>query len=170
MKLIIRVTLLIIAVIITQIALAQKSLKPGTTTIILLRHAEKDTINGQDPPLSAMGKKRAKRLAKQFPKVSPNAFYSTNFIRTKETVTPWSKLAGKQIKIYDAAKQPEFASMLTKQKGKTIVVVGHSNTIPQLVNLIIGKDKYSPLPDAEYSKIFIVTIKNGKAEDKLITY
>ncbi len=170
MKLMFRVTLLIIAVIITHTTLAQKSSEPGTTTIILLRHAEKDTINGEDPPLSVTGKKRAKRLAKQFPKVTPNVFYSTNYIRTKETVNPWSKLAGKQIKIYDATKQPEFAGMLTKQQGKTIVVVGHSNTIPQLVNLLIGTDKYNPLPDAEYSKIFIVTIKNGKAEDNIITF
>ncbi len=58
---------------------AQKA-AAGSTTIILLRHAEKDT--GDNPPLSTAGEKRAERLPALFPGIMPDAFYSTPFTRT----------------------------------------------------------------------------------------
>lgn len=170
MKLFFKLSVLAFVILIAIAGCAQKNPLTDATTIILLRHAEKDTVNPKDPQLSGAGKQRAQKLANQFPGVKPDAFYATNFIRTKETIAQWSRISGKQIETYDAAKQTEFAEVLKSQKGKTIVVSGHSNTIPQLVNLLINQTKYSSLPDNEYSKIFIVTIAKDSTSEKLITY
>ncbi|MDB5191392.1 MAG: hypothetical protein JWQ96_955 [Segetibacter sp.] len=143
----------------------------NATTIILIRHAEKDTVGGTDPALSAIGSERAARLQATLKEYTPEAFYSTNFKRTRETVLPWAKATGKEIEIYDTKTQDTFADLLKTQAGKTIVVVGHSNTIPPLVNLVAATDEYKNLPDNEYRKIFIVTIKkDGSSKVKVREY
>jgi 2,3-bisphosphoglycerate-dependent phosphoglycerate mutase len=60
--------------------------------------------------------------------------------------------------------------LLLKQAGKTIVVAGHSNTIPGLVNLLLHDNKFKNLDDNEYDKIFVVTVENDKASVKVLTY
>jgi len=140
------------------------------TTIILVRHAEKATTGGNNPELSAEGKQRAERLRASFPGVEPDGFYSTTYIRTQQTLAPWAKQTSKEIEFYDAAKQREFAELLLKQTGKTIVVAGHSNTIPGLVNLLLKEEKFQNLADNEYDKIFVVTIVNNKPAIKVMTY
>ena len=76
---------------------AQKK-KASKTTIILVRHAEKDTVGGTNPPLSGEGNARAKRLAASFPNVVPDEFYATPFIRTVSTLKPWADAVGKEVK------------------------------------------------------------------------
>ncbi|MBI2283072.1 MAG: hypothetical protein HYU71_05140 [Bacteroidetes bacterium] len=49
-------------------------------------------------------------------------------------------------------------------KGKTIVVVGHSNTTPRLVNLLIGENGYPDLGERVYDLHWIVTVTGGRAE------
>ena len=150
---------------------AEAQKKSRITTVILLRHAEKEMIAGNDnPPLSPAGIERAQRLQATFPNVVPDMFYSTPFIRTRETLKPWATAVDKEIQTYDAGKLLEFSEELLKQKGKTIVVVGHSNTIPPLVNLLIHREKYRQLPDDEFGTIYLVTIKNGNAKEKVIKY
>jgi 2,3-bisphosphoglycerate-dependent phosphoglycerate mutase len=150
---------------------AEGQKKSKVTTVILLRHAEKEITEGNDnPPLSAAGIERSQRLPALFPNVVPDAFYSTPFIRTEQTLKPWASSANKEIQVYDAGKLLEFAEKLLSEKGKTIVVVGHSNTIPPLVNLLIHHEKYRQLPDNEYGTIYVVTIKNGSAKEKVIKY
>jgi phosphohistidine phosphatase SixA len=133
----------------------------AATTIILMRHAEKE-LTSDDPPLSAAGKRRAEKLPVWLKKYRPDEFYSTATIRTRQTLEPWARKAGKQIQIYNAATQQTLAKSLKQKPGKTIVVVGHSNTIPQLVNLLIGTNTYSDLPDNEFGKVWIISIKGGK--------
>ncbi len=128
-------------------------------TIILLRHAEKDTAK-KDPPLTEKGRQRAERLKATLAAWKPDLLYSTATTRTMQTITPLGRFYGKQIQTYSAAEQSTFAQALKQQTGKTIVVVGHSNTIPQLVNLLTGKDTYTDLPDNEFGRIFIVTVTN----------
>ena len=139
-------------------------------TIIIVRHAEKEITGGNDPALSAAGKLRAKKLASIFPGVLPDSFYATNYIRTISTLFPWATTVHKNIIVYDAARLPEFAEVLKKQKGKTIVVAGHTNTVPPLVNLLLGTQKFEQLKDDEYDKIFIVTIVNGIAKVEVKIY
>lgn len=77
---------------------------------------------------------------------------------------------GKPLQIYNADSLATFAEQLRQMKGKTIVVAGHSNTTPQLANLLLGQEKYPQLPDTEYSKLFIITLHNGVAKDTVMRY
>lgn len=147
-----------------------------TTTIILLRHAEKDTtIAGTtmmkaDPPLTKAGEKRAERLLAVLKEYKPDAIYSTNYIRTKETVSPLAKKFNKEIQLYDPKNLAALGEQLLQQQGKTIVVAGHSNTTPSLVNLLIKENKYPNLDESAYGQFWIVTIADGKAVARVVTY
>jgi 2,3-bisphosphoglycerate-dependent phosphoglycerate mutase len=87
-----------------------------------------------------------------------------------QTLTPLATSYGKQIQTYSAADQTAFAQTLKQQFGKTIVVVGHSNTIPQLANLIMGKNTYTDLPDNEFGRIWVITIIGGEASVEIKQY
>ncbi len=146
-------------------------------TVILLRHAEKDTspeADEFDPDLSPEGKLRSERLVKILKKYNPRQIYSTNFKRTRSTVTPWADQADAKyrlpIQIYDAQKLNEFVDLIRQGKAKTILVVGHSNTIPELANLLIKQQKYKDLDEFEYNKLWIIKIKKNKVKEKVIEY
>lgn len=147
-----------------------------TTTIILMRHAEKDTsVQGStqmqaDPKLSDAGLARAARIPEVLKAYKPDAIYSTNFIRTKSTVTPLATKVGKEIQVYDHRNLKGFAEELLKMDGKTVVVAGHSNSTPTLVNLLLKENKYQNLDESVYDTYWIVTVTNGKAEARQLKY
>ncbi len=149
-------------------------------TIILLRHAEKDKQdeefgNSIDPRLSDVGKVRAERLADVLEKYKPDAVFSSQFNRTLSTVAPYSRRRRMQVQFYNHRKLDEIAQIATEGKFRTIVIVGHNSTTPALTNLLIGQEKYKPLGENEYDKIFIVKIgknknKPNEIEETVITY
>jgi len=162
--------------IVVLVAVSAITLHAQTTTIILLRHAEKDTtVAGSammkaDPPLTKAGEQRAARLLEVLKAYQPDMIYSTNYIRTKSTVSPLAKKFNKEIQVYEPKNLAAFAEQLIQQQGKTLVVAGHSNTTPSLVNLLIKENKYPNLDDGEYGQFWIVTITDGKAVTKLMNY
>jgi 2,3-bisphosphoglycerate-dependent phosphoglycerate mutase len=131
-------------------------------TIILVRHAEKADATSPDPELSEAGKERAQRLVKKIGKYRPGAFYSTDYKRTRDTVTPLANKRKKEVKIYDARKPKELIDEIMKGKIKRYVVAGHSNTVPGLANLIAKKEMFKNLDDSEYTIIWLIRMKNGK--------
>ena len=147
-------------------------------TIILLRHAEKDASPSADkvnPELSADGKLRAAKLVKIVNKYKPDAIYSSDFIRTRETVAPLALKRGLNVQIYDHRNLKALAELILSGKIKRLVIVGHNTTTPALVNLLIGQEKYKALAETEYDKIFVVKIKRrktkpNKIKEKIITY
>lgn len=162
----IRNLLLLVTVSLFSVSLAAQS---GTTTIILVRHAEKQTVvSGDemmkaDPPLSREGKARAMRLIEALKGFTPTDIFATNYKRTMNTVAPLADVNQLPVQQYDPRNQQAFAEKLKAAAGKTIVVAGHSNTIPRLVNLLLGEEKFADLDDSVYSKIFIVRITDGTA-------
>jgi len=147
-----------------------------TTTILLFRHAEKDTsapgstAMRSDPPLSAEGIKRADRIPGVLIAYQPDSIYSTNYTRTKSTVTPLAQKFNLGIQTYNPSDLATFAERLLNNKGKVMVVAGHSNTTPALVNLLIKENKYAALDESIYNQFWIVTIKEGKAEAITVRY
>ncbi len=150
-------------------------------TIILLRHAEKDLTdkNRTNPELSAAGKTRAEKLVETIGKYKPDLIYSTNYTRAKSTVLPLAETVDERyripIRIYDFDKLEEFAAELLKSNARTIVVVGHNTTTPELANLLVKQAKYKALGDDEYDKIWIVKIKRYKRKpykstEKIVAY
>ena len=59
---------------------------------------------------------------------------------------------------YEAFKNEEIDRMLSKHSGGTIVISGHSNTIPAIVNYLTGKEEYKTFEDTDYSNLIIVTV------------
>ncbi len=130
------------------------------TKIILLRHAEKVLDKTKDPILTDEGKRRAERLRFLFSDIKIDKIFSSPYIRTKMTVADLAKSKSLQVEDYDP-KDLNFAKyLLEKEQGKTIVVVGHSNTTPILVNKLIGEDKFNQLSEDVYSKLWILTFSN----------
>ncbi|TAJ52135.1 MAG: histidine phosphatase family protein [Chitinophagaceae bacterium] len=147
-----------------------------TSTYIILRHAEKDTTAAgstmmkADPPLTQQGRERAEKLLFVLAAYSPDAIYSTNYTRTKSTVTPLAKKFNKEIQVYEPKDLVSFSEKLLQEKGKTIIVAGHSNTTPQLVNLLIKEKKYANLNESVYNQLWIVTVRDGKGEARVVEY
>jgi 2,3-bisphosphoglycerate-dependent phosphoglycerate mutase len=134
------------------------------TTFILLRHAEKVADGSQDPDLTQQGIDRSFRLATMLKNTDVAAIYSTNYKRTKNTVSMLAKDKGLEIQVYAGPKSEDLDKMISQNKGKTIVVVGHSNTIPGIANLLTGNTNFENFPDAEHGNIFIVpVIEKGKS-------
>ncbi|MFN2413254.1 MAG: histidine phosphatase family protein [Pyrinomonadaceae bacterium] len=132
-------------------------------TIILVRHAEKADAVSQDPELSPEGKQRADRLAKIVKKYKPGAIYSTDFRRTRDTAAPIAAGRKLQVQIYDAKKPTQLIDAMMKSKTKRFLIVGHSNTIPGLANLLGEKALFKNLDDAEYGAIWIIRMEGGRS-------
>lgn len=147
-----------------------KSHQPKNSTYYLIRHAEKDRSNktNQDPHLNKAGKKRAKNWANYFKDVEFDAVYSTNYNRTKETASPTAKSKNLNIQFYDPS-DFSLEEFMLKTKGKTVLIVGHSNTTPMFTNSLLGKSKYRDMADDDNTKLFKVTITKDKKSSEVLS-
>lgn len=134
------------------------------TTFIVLRHAE-TTGGGTNPNLSTEGLARADELKRILANVPLAAVFSSNYNRTKQTAQPTADDKSLAVNIYDPLNQsPLVDNWLSAYRGKTVLVLGHSNTAPALLNLFVGSNQYANLPDAEYDNLFIATVsEKGRA-------
>ncbi|MFN1833893.1 SixA phosphatase family protein [Balneola sp. MJW-20] len=132
----------------------------------LMRHAEKLNDGTADPSLSPDGLKRSIHLSEILLDKGITAIYSTPFNRTKETVMPLAREIGVDIEEYDFRKlNDHIEKWYESHKGQSIVIVGHSNTTPFLVNLVMGSDTLKQLNENAYGDLFILKSQSpGKAE------
>lgn len=136
------------------------------TTIYLIRHAEKAEATG-DPDLSEAGKARANRWAEWLADKDITAIYSTPYKRTQQTAQPLAQKLNQQVITYNPA-EADLKAMAAKHEGQSIIIVGHSNTIPMYVNKLIGENKYPDIDEAEFGNIFIITLENGRVSHELL--
>ena len=128
------------------------------TTFILLRQAE-TTGTGADPVLSTAGQARAETLRRIMGKITLGSIYSTDYNRTKQTAQPTATEKMLVTNIYNPSALGAFADeVLTNHHGETVLVLGHSNTTPSMLNVLAGTNIYANLPDTEYDNLFIVTV------------
>jgi phosphohistidine phosphatase SixA len=138
-----------------------------TTTYYIVRHAEKESSAtmasnsmASDVPLSEAGKQRAEALKDVLQKENIKYIFSTNYIRTKSTVQPLSNAINIPIEFYDQ-KDAGFVGKLKSLDGN-VLIVGHSNTVDDLVNELAGKKEINgDLPDSEYGDLFVVKKKGN---------
>ena len=135
----------------------------ATTTVIFVRHAEKATLPEDDPGLSPAGERRVAELTRQLVDADVvagiDAVYSTPFRRTEETVRPIAEALGLTVNSYDAANTEEIMERIVREhKGKIILVVGHSNTVPALIGNMGASKKVPDIAENEYDNIYIVSI------------
>ena len=138
---------------------AAEALEP--TTVFLVRHAEKK-VGGDDPELSAAGRDRAAELARVLADVPIQAVYASQFVRTRDTGGPLARKAGLEVTIDRiegdiAAWAAGFAArLLESHAGQTVLVVGHSNTVPALMQAL-GAEEPPELSKRDYDDLFVVT-------------
>ena len=109
----------------------------------------------KNPHLNEKGIQRSLLWNGYFENKEVNSIYSTNYNRTIETVLPVSIAKGIKPIIYSAS-NINYESFLKKEKGNTVLVVGHSNTIPSFVNKLIEEDYYKQINDTVNSNLYIV--------------
>ncbi|HMS68674.1 MAG TPA: phosphoglycerate mutase family protein [Saprospiraceae bacterium] len=131
------------------------------TKIIVLRHAEKADDGTKDPPLTAAGKERAARLNQILADFEIDALYATPFKRTQETLAVIAERRKLAVKTYQPNDVNFAKDVLQENLGKTIVVAGHSNSSPALVNKLIGQEKYMALDESVYTKLWVLTFVEG---------
>ena len=133
------------------------------TVIIIVRHAEKAPAPVNDPVLDSTGLRRAEMLLNVVRDANVTAVYTTNLARTRLTAEPLMKVLGLTPRVVDTrgGTEPHVRAVadrvLSEQRGRTTLVVGHSNTVPLIVRAL-GGSAPDQLEDHEYDNLFIVTI------------
>lgn len=132
-------------------------------TIVLVRHAEKDAsvANNPDPDLSPEGRGRARRLVEVLRKYKPHEIFSTDYKRTRQTVEPIAATRKKEIQTYDPSKQADLVAKIMASETDHYLIVGHSNTIPVLTNLLAKKELFRNLLETEYGVFWVIRLKKG---------
>ena len=135
----------------------------ATTTVIFVRHAEKAAEPADDPGLSPAGQRRVAELTRQLVDADVvagvDAVYSTPYRRSEETARPVAEALGLPVHSYDAADTEAIMEFIVREhKGKIILVVGHSNTLPRLMADMGASKKVPEIAEDEYDNIFIVSI------------
>lgn len=139
---------------------------PVATTVIVVRHAEKAAQPAADPALTTAGKERATALATALKDAGVSAVITTQYLRTRETAEATATEFGIKPEIVSAGKgsvsahAQAVAAAVMRHAGGTVLVVGHSNTVPEVV-AALGAKQPAPICDDEYDGMYIVTIAWG---------
>ena len=123
---------------------------PGTTTtIILLRHADRYPW---DKDLNEKGIERAKALPAALADIKVDVIYSPDKIRNLDTVKPFIAENGTELRIIDTSGAAE--RLVGENPGKTVLWVGNTGNLQSIYGTLGGKDEHPKI----YGDIFILTI------------
>lgn len=121
-----------------------------TQTWYLVRHFEKQA--GDNPSLTKQGQSRAESLAAYFAEQPLSHIYSTQYKRTTETASAVANRLNATVDFYDPRELKKFA--LTLQNHNNALIVGHSNTTPELLALL-GGDKVE-ISEGDFGVLYIL--------------
>lgn len=139
------------------------------TVVIVIRHAEKAAEGGDDPGLSEAGQKRAQELVELAEEAGVAAAYTTQYKRSQDTAKPLAArlsipVTPVEINRENAGAYPATLAknVLAKHAGQVVLVIGHSNTVPALVEAFGGK-RPAAIDDAtEFDRVFVLVVpKSG---------
>ena len=145
-----------------QVTLGQNTI----TQYYFIRHAEK-ADSSKNPNLSEKGLERAQQWKILFSKIDFDGVYSTDFNRTLQTIQPIVADNNRLLKIYNP-KMMDVEAFKKETQGKTILIVGHSNTIPNMVNQIIKENKYTDIEENQFGNLYIVTLFENQILSQLL--
>ena len=155
----------IIIAAVCAVAPAAATAQHATTVVIIVRHAEKDTVPLDDPPLTAAGAARALALDRALARATVQAVITTQLRRTRETARPLVERLGLVIQTVTrganiAAHARAVAAAVRKAEGKTVLVVGHGETVGPII-AALGGPKIKDLCVHEYSHLFVLILEAG---------
>jgi phosphohistidine phosphatase SixA len=147
-----------------------------STTIVVIRHAEKESGNLSDPPLSDSGKARAARLAMLFGDAKGpgrvDAIYISAALRNRSTAAPLAARLG-LAPIVDPSDDPKALAkrVLREHRGGRAMIIGHLNTVPEIVSLLSDRHDIPSIDEQDYGVMYIVTVPRiGHANLLRMTY
>jgi broad specificity phosphatase PhoE len=152
--------------ILLSLAVVLFSTAASAQTIVLVRHAEK-VSEAPDAVLSDVGQQRAEKLARTLADAGITAIFTSEAERTKQTAGPLAKLLHLQPTVIAAKDVAGLVTKLTAQPEDAIVlVVGHSNTLPEIINKLPASDgssaRHITTNDVDYDKLFIAVLHPSK--------
>jgi broad specificity phosphatase PhoE len=146
------------------------------TTVFLVRHAEKADGQGQDPSLTEAGKLRAEALARLLQDAGVKGVYTSQFLRTRQTAEPLAKRLGLTASPVALSVKPsnpreitdesirELTNKVEAHVGEAVLVVGHSNSIPEVIRML-GGDSVPKIDESKFDDLFVVTVyAKGRAK------
>lgn len=160
-----------IAVLLVSLLAAVPSLADPITTVILVRHAEKASQD-EDPPLSDAGSARARELARVLAVTPIDAIYTTQYARTRQTAAPLAEASGIEARTFPAAKgyaAAMAAHIRSRHEGETVVVVGHSNSTPDVARAL-GATNVPKIEESQFDYLFVVTLAGDDQQLTILRY
>jgi broad specificity phosphatase PhoE len=155
---------LLAAMLLTAFLAPLSAFAADATVVVIVRHAEKATDDPRDPTLSAEGQARAEALAATLAGAGLDAAYATQYRRTRLTAGPAAAAAGIEVQVrpIDATTMPTYEADLVRDlralpPGSTALVVGHSNTVPALVEALSGQDA-ADMPETEFDRYTVILL------------
>ena len=150
---------------------------PPDTVVVVVRHAEKATDDPKDPSLSETGKARAEALALALKGLPLQHAISTQYKRTHDTAAPAAKANGIEVHVkpVNDANSATYARDLAAHirhdhAGQNLLIVGHSNTVPEIVQAFTGVAP-APIAEDEFDRVYVVTLPaDGPARFVVLRY
>jgi broad specificity phosphatase PhoE len=134
-----------------------------STTVIVVRHAEKETGDAVDPKLSAAGSARAQLLARMFGVADGpgrlDAIYVSNTSRSRLTAAPLAERLHLPVSVAAGNDARALARRaLREHAGGRVLIVAHLDTLPAIVASLSGNDDIPNLDAQDYGVIYVVTV------------
>ena len=135
----------------------------NATTVIVIRHAEKEAGNLVDPQLSAAGEARAALLERMFGEAKGpgrlDAIYTSPALRNRLTIAPLAA----QLRLVPIVAPADDANglarrVLREHSGGRVMIVGHVNTVPKIVSELSGQSDIPSIDEGDYGVMYVVTV------------
>jgi broad specificity phosphatase PhoE len=148
----------------------------ATTTVIVVRYADRAADGGENPGLSPAGQARAEELARVLGQADVvagvDAIFATQYRDTQETADPLARRLRLPVQVVDVTDlRGLLKRILRDYKGKVVLVVTHTEPLPALIRKLHGSKKVPPMAEAEYDNIYVVSIPwYGKVKTLRLKY
>ena len=160
-----RIRFLVAGIIVLVVALLVYGYWCRPTEVLLVRHADRQ---GQSDALSADGFARAQELARVLKKSGIRAIYTSEATRTQQTASPTAALLGLTPSVIQASDVAGLVSAIrTQHAGQKVLVVGHSNTLPQIIAALGGPSV--TINSDEYGTLYRLTLRRCGARRVALT-
>ena len=144
---------------------------PPVTTIFIIRHAEQVATDAKDPPLADAGRARAHALLHALKDANISGIFASQYERTRQTVEPLATALGLEVQQVDARDTAALVNrVLGDYKDKTVVICGHSNTVPDIIKAF-GGEHIRQLSEKDFDNLYVVTrYRSGDAHVLRLNY
>lgn len=159
---------LLLPLILCLVSAAPVVAQRAPSVVYVVRHAERAEDGTNDPPLSADGAERARLLATMLRDAGLTHIHTTDYLRTRATAAPIARETRLVPEVYDAEKLAMLAARLRATPGRHLVV-GHSNTVPQLV-AELGGAPHGEIALEEYDRLYVLTLTGAEATTVLLRF